>query len=183
MKENEQSPDKSLVQKAKKIKALLFDVDGVLTRGEIMYLEGGKEIKMFHVIDGHRIKIAQRYGMEIYFMTGRQSKVVAHRAAELKIDGIYQGALKKGEVLQQFLEEHDFQLFELAFLGDDLIDIPVLRKVGLAGAVANACPEVKEIAHYITEKKGGEGAAGEFIELILKAQGHWQHLMDFYYSS
>jgi YrbI family 3-deoxy-D-manno-octulosonate 8-phosphate phosphatase len=170
----------SVQERARHIKTIIFDVDGVLTPGDITYDSEGREIKSFNVLDGHRIKVAQKMGLQVYLMTGRVSHVVKVRAAELGIDGLLQGVLKKGLFFKDFLGQNNFLPEEIAFLGDDLIDIPVLRKVGLAGAVKNCSADITRFCHLQTDRCGGEGAAAEFIEFILKSKGLWQEVLDYY---
>jgi len=170
----------SVQERARHIKTIVFDVDGVLTRGDITYDSEGREIKSFNVLDGHRIKVAQKMGLQVYLMTGRVSPVVKVRATELGIDGLFQGVLKKGLFFKEFLGKNKFLPDEIAFLGDDLIDIPVLRKVGLAGAVKNCSADITRFCHLQTDRCGGEGAAAEFVEFILKSKGLWQKVLDYY---
>lgn len=172
--------EKIIRQNALLIKAIMFDVDGVMTKGEISYNADGKEIKSFNVRDGLRIKLAQKYGLKIIIVTGRLSSVVTLRANELKIDELYQGALNKGNILKKIQQKLNLKKKELAYIGDDIIDIPILRNVGLAGAVADCSSDILPFCHIITQKKGGEGAAGEFIEFILSAKGYWMEIIQDY---
>ena len=165
---------KSLLQKAKAIKLLLLDVDGVLTGGEIVLTSSGEEIKVFSVLDGMGIKLLQKAGIEVAILSSRKSKVVELRAKELGIKRVIQGELEKLKAFKLLLEETGLSPEEVAYVGDDWVDIPVLRKVGLAVAVANAWDPVKEYAHYVTKIPGGKGAVREVAELILKAKGLWE---------
>jgi len=165
---------KSLLQKAKEIKLLLLDVDGVLTGGEIVLTSSGEEIKVFSVLDGMGIKLLQKAGIEVAILSSRKSKVVELRAKELGIKRVIQGELEKLKAFKLLLEETGLSPEEVAYVGDDWVDIPVLRKVGLAVAVANAWDPVKEYAHYVTKIPGGKGAVREVAELILKAKGLWE---------
>ena len=171
------------LQKLKSIKVLILDVDGVLTDGRVIYTDSGEEIKRFDVRDGHGLKLLMRSGIEVILLTGRESKVVLHRARDLGIEHVYQKALKKIEVYKTILADRGLEDKDVGFVGDDLIDLPVLRKVGFAAAVPDAVPEVKEIVDYITTKKGGEGAVREICELLLKAQNKWEAVTEKYYTT
>lgn len=170
-------------QKLKSIKLLILDVDGVLTDGRVIYTDSGEEIKRFDVRDGHGLKLLMRSGIEVILLTGRESKVVLHRARDLGIEHVYQKALNKNEVYKEILAKWNLEDKEVGFVGDDLIDLPVLRKVGFAAAVPDAVPEVKETVDYITTKKGGEGAVREICELLLKAQNKWEAVTERYYTT
>ncbi len=170
-------------QKLKSIKILILDVDGVLTDGRVIYTDSGEEIKRFDVRDGHGLKLLMRSGIEVILLTGRESKVVLHRARDLGIEHVYQKALNKNEVYKEILAKWNLEDKEVGFVGDDLIDLPVLRKVGFAAAVPDAVPEVKETVDYITTKKGGEGAVREICELLLKAQNKWEAVTERYYTT
>jgi len=161
--------------RARRIRVLLFDVDGVLTNGDITILptpDGhATEIKSFSAHDGMGISIARLAGLRIGWVTKRNSRVVAVRAADLKIDHLYQGQNNKREALEKILADEACTLEEIAYVGDDIIDLPVLRLAGLAIATANARPQVKAIAHYITPLPGGQGAGRDAIDFILSAKG------------
>ncbi len=163
-----------LQAKAQAIKMLLLDVDGVLTDGSIIYTSQGEEIKRFDIKDGFGLRLAKRAGLKTAIITARHSKVVLLRAQELEIDDVYQNAIVKLEALNQLLSKYNLEPQELAYVGDDLIDLPILRRVGLAVTVPEAPEEVKAEAGYICRKPGGMGAVREVIELILKAQGTWE---------
>jgi 2-dehydro-3-deoxyphosphooctonate aldolase (KDO 8-P synthase) len=171
----------SLEERLKKIRFIILDVDGVLTDGGIMFGSGGLEIKTFDVRDGHGIKIARRFGFDMAVVTGRSSDVVKRRAEELGITKIYQHILDKKVVLEEILEEFDLQPHEVAVIGDDVVDIPLFRRVGAAFAVPEAPREVRRDAHYVTSHAGGHGAAREMLEMILKAQGKWEGALARYY--
>lgn len=166
--------------RAKKIKLVIFDVDGVMTDGRIIVDENGTESKFFHVRDGHGIKMLMRAGMQGAIITGRSSKVVEYRGKELGIQYIRQGALNKAEVMGLLLKETGVWPEEAAFMGDDLIDIPAMRLAGLAAAPADSVSEVIECAHIITELEGGKGAVRELCEFILKAKGAWDDVLKRY---
>ena len=170
-------------QKLKSIKILILDVDGVLTDGRVIYTDSGEEIKRFDVRDGHGLKLLMRSGIEVILLTGRESKVVLHRARDLGIEHVYQKALNKIEVYKTILAQRNLEDKDVGFVGDDLVDLPVLRKVGFSAAVPDAVPEVKEIVDYITTKKGGEGAVREVCELLLKAQNKWEVVTEKYHAT
>jgi len=161
--------------RARRIKVLLFDVDGVLTNGDITIVPNADgtatEVKSFSAHDGMGTSIARLAGLKIGWVTKRNSRVVAVRAKDLKIDHVYQGQNNKLEALAAILAEEQCTLDEIAYVGDDIIDLPVLRKVGLAIATANARPQVKAIAHYTTPLPGGQGAGRDAIDFILTAKG------------
>lgn len=157
--------------RAAKIKLVAFDIDGVMTDGGLHYTDEGGELKTFNVQDGLGLKWMQRAGFELAIVTGRTSGVVAARAADLGIEHVYQGVANKRTAVGELLEKLNIQWDECAFMGDDLIDLPVMTRCGLAIAPANARPIVKEYAHTVTYASGGHGAVREAIELILAAQG------------
>ncbi|MEK6528204.1 MAG: HAD-IIIA family hydrolase [Nitrospirota bacterium] len=160
-------------EKAKKIKLIIFDVDGVLTDGSIILDNEGNEFKIFHVRDGHGIKMAVRAGLHIALITGRTSKVVERRAKELGITEIHQGIFRKSDVYDSLLKKYKFKDEEVAYMGDDVVDVKLLKRVGLPAVPADAVDEAKKWAVFISTKRGGRGAAREFIELILKSSGLW----------
>ncbi len=170
----------SIIERAKKVKLLLLDVDGVLTGGEIIITSTGDELKIFSVLDGMGIKLLQKAGVEVAILSSRKSKPVELRAKELGIKRVIQGELEKLKAFEKLLEETSLSPEEVAYIGDDWVDIPVLKRVGLAVAVANAWPPVKEYAHYITRTPGGKGAVREVAEHILKAKGLWRKMFSFY---
>ena len=160
-------------EKARSVRWLVLDVDGVLTDGRII-LDGGEgEWKAFDVRDGQRIVLAAREGIRTVFLTGRSSRVVERRAAELGVHRVFQGAHDKGGIMELFFREEGARPEETAYLGDDIVDLPALRRVGLAAAVGDAVPEVQAVADWIAAAAGGHGAVREFVEFILKAQGRW----------
>ncbi len=161
----------TILVKAKKIKLLLLDVDGVLTDGSIILDSAGTEIKAFHVRDGHGIKMAQRAGITIGIITGRRSEVVNIRARELGIDEVHQGALEKIGVFDSILAKYGLRDDEAAYIGDDVVDLDIFRRAGLSAAVADCDPSVKGSVHMVTKAPGGRGAVREVINLILAAQG------------
>ena len=167
----------SLQTRCEPIELLVLDVDGVLTDGGILYCDNDTEIKKFHVRDGSGLALWRKVGKRAAIITGRRSKVVAVRAAELGIDPVLQGLPDKLAGFRQILAATGFRPEQIAYVGDDLPDVPVLRHVGLAVAVADACPEVRGAAHLVTQRPGGGGAVREVIEVILQCQGHWQRLV------
>jgi 3-deoxy-D-manno-octulosonate 8-phosphate phosphatase (KDO 8-P phosphatase) len=164
--------DASLKQRASAIKLAVFDVDGVLTDGRLYFLADGSEFKSFNTLDGHGIKMLMACGIQTAIISGRNSTLVEHRARNLGIPHLYQGREDKLVVLDQLLQQLGLDYSQVAYLGDDLPDLPVMRRVGLGMAVANAHSFVRQHAHAVTQARGGEGAAREFCDLILAAQGH-----------
>lgn len=156
------------------IRLLLLDVDGVLSDGRIVYDAAGVEIKTFDVKDGHGIKLLQRVGVEIGIITGRTSQVVEVRARELGIDIVYQGATDKLLPYREILAARGLQSSQVAYVGDDVVDLPILRRAGFAVAVADAHDAIKPFVHYVTNRGGGRGAVREVCDLILKGSGHWE---------
>jgi 3-deoxy-D-manno-octulosonate 8-phosphate phosphatase (KDO 8-P phosphatase) len=159
---------------------LVLDVDGVLTDGGIVYGDNGVELKQFHVRDGSGLKIWQHAGKRAAIVTGRTSPIVAVRAAELGIDPVYQGAMEKMPAYRRLLADAALRPEQVCYVGDDVPDLPLLGSCGLAVAVADACPEARAAAHYITRAPGGRGAVREAIELILRCQGLWQQVLDWF---
>ncbi|MGO8717696.1 MAG: KdsC family phosphatase [Acidobacteriaceae bacterium] len=177
----EQSP--TLLERAKKIRLFLMDVDGTLTDGGVCLMSlpgndgaggGIAEMKVFNSLDGLGLKLAHIMGIRTGFITGRKSPAVQQRAEEMLVDYVYLGQATKTAAFQECMQKAGVTQEEVAYLGDDLPDMPVAKLAGLAVAVANAAPELKAICHYVTRANGGEGAAREVVELILKAQGRWE---------
>jgi 3-deoxy-D-manno-octulosonate 8-phosphate phosphatase (KDO 8-P phosphatase) len=156
------------------VRCLLMDVDGVLTDGKLHIASDGTESKTFDVQDGHAIAMAQRVGLTIGFISGRPSKVTTQRAAELGVKLVFQKPINKMEMVETVKRRLGFTNEEIAFIGDELVDLPAMRRVGLAVAVSNAVDEAKAVAHYVTRRRGGDGAVREVIEMILKARGSWK---------
>jgi 3-deoxy-D-manno-octulosonate 8-phosphate phosphatase (KDO 8-P phosphatase) len=167
----------TLHERCQRINMLVMDVDGVLTDGSIVYSDHGEEFKAFHVRDGSGLKIWLALEKKAGVLTGRKSPIVERRATELGLTAVLQGVDDKLAAFRKVLEEHHLQMDEAAYMGDDLPDLPVLRRCGLAVAVADACPEARDQAHYVTEAPGGRGAVREIIELVLRAQGRWQEAL------
>jgi 3-deoxy-D-manno-octulosonate 8-phosphate phosphatase (KDO 8-P phosphatase) len=167
-------PSLTILEKAKKIKLLLLDVDGVLTDGRIFIGPQGEALKAFHVHDGQGITLLHNVGIKVGLITKRQSEIVTRRAGELKIEYVYQGQQNKVDALKEIL--HDCQLSpeQVAYMGDDIPDLPVLRQVGLSTSVANGIDYIKERVDWISSKKGGKGAVRELCDLILTSQGKYE---------
>jgi 3-deoxy-D-manno-octulosonate 8-phosphate phosphatase (KDO 8-P phosphatase) len=167
-------------ERAKKVKLVVFDVDGVMTDGRIVLDENGTESKFFNVRDGHGIKMLVRAGVQAAIITGRSSKVVEYRGKELGIQYIRQGTLNKAETMGLLLKETGVWPEEAAFMGDDLVDIPAMNLAGLAAAPSDAVSEIIECSHVITDLPGGKGAVRELCEFILKAKGQWEEIVKRY---
>jgi 3-deoxy-D-manno-octulosonate 8-phosphate phosphatase (KDO 8-P phosphatase) len=168
----------SLQQRCAAIELLVVDVDGVLTAGGIVYADDGRELKTFHVRDGSGLKIWRQAGKRAALITGRSSPVVQVRATELGLEPVVQGAADKLTAYREILAHTAARPEQVAAIGDDLPDLPVLRHCGLAIAVADACADVRGAAHYVTRASGGRGAVREAIELILRCQGAWQKVVE-----
>lgn len=164
------------------IELILTDVDGVLTDGGIIFDNQGIETKQFHIRDGLGIKLWQRAGYKLGLVTGRSSHIVKIRAAELGVDIVRQTAEDKLPAMLDILAGLKLQPSQVCYIGDDLPDLPAVRAVGLGVAVADACAELREAAHYVTVAPGGKGAVRETIEVILKAQRRWLDLIQKYQS-
>jgi 3-deoxy-D-manno-octulosonate 8-phosphate phosphatase (KDO 8-P phosphatase) len=168
------------MERARRLRMVLLDVDGVLTDGRLILLADGTELKVFHTQDGVGIRLAQQAGIEIGVITGRSSPVVDHRCAELGMTEVHQGQWKKLAVFEEILDRRGIPAEDVGFVGDDLVDLPVLQRTGLAVAVANACPEVLAVAHATSDSRGGQGAVREVLEAIIKAKGKWEALVASY---
>ncbi len=162
---------------AKKIKLIIFDVDGVLTDGGLYFTEDGTEFKRFNALDGHGIKMLKDNGVEPAVISARASNAVKHRMENLGIVHFYQGQADKVVAFNDLLQKLNLSATEVAYVGDDVIDLPVMTKVGFAVAVANAHDLVKQHADLTTEKLGGNGAVREICDFILKAQGNFDQAM------
>lgn len=163
--------NQQLEQRAKGIQWLVLDVDGVLTDGKLYFGREGEELKAFNTLDGHGIKMLAASGVKVAIITGRQSELVARRAANLGVTRLKQGREDKFIALGELLAEEDCPLDAIACMGDDYPDLAIMTKVGLALAPPNACDEVKNRAHWISSRPGGEGAVREACDLIMRAQG------------
>jgi YrbI family 3-deoxy-D-manno-octulosonate 8-phosphate phosphatase len=173
-------PVPDLRQRCARIELLVVDVDGVLTDGGIVYADDGAELKRFHVRDGYALKIWRRQGKRAAVITGRRSRAVSVRCAEVGIETVLQGAEDKLAAYRQLLAAAALAPQQVGCIGDDLADLPLLGNCGLAVAVADACPEVRQDAHYVTQAPGGRGAVRETVELILHCQGQWQQVVEGY---
>lgn len=169
-----------LEERIKKIKLLILDIDGILTDGRIIYDNRGNELKFFDVQDGFGIVLLKRIGIDTIIMTAKKSRVVTRRARDFNVKHIYQNCFDKLATFQDILKKFRVSSDEICFVGDDLIDIPVMKRVGLAASVPNAVDETKEAAHYITKRTGGRGAVREICDLIIKTQDKWQDVMGRY---
>jgi 3-deoxy-D-manno-octulosonate 8-phosphate phosphatase (KDO 8-P phosphatase) len=167
----------TIEQRAARVKLLLLDCDGVLTDGRFTLREGGDEYKAFHTRDGQGLALLHRAGLQSGIISGRSSSSVTRRALELGIRFIRQGESDKLKVFQEILAASGVPPEATAYVGDDLPDIPLLRRVGLAVAVADATPETRAAAHYVTQLAGGRGAVREVTDLILQTQGRWSELL------
>jgi 3-deoxy-D-manno-octulosonate 8-phosphate phosphatase (KDO 8-P phosphatase) len=174
------SPD--VLARARKIKLFLMDVDGTLTDGGVCLISTTgnsgdatvSEMKVFNAQDGQGLSLAHTMGIQTGFITGRSSPAVAKRAQELKVSFVYLGQAKKTQAFEECLQKAGVTEEEVAYMGDDLPDIPLARRAGLGVCVADGAPELKAICHFTTHRTGGHGAAREVVELILKAQGRWE---------
>ena len=166
------------IARAKKIKCIILDVDGVLTDGGIYVAPDGSELyKPFYARDGLAITLARKVGLSTAIITGRASSIVEHRARELHIDLVYQGKLDKRAAYTDIKAKTGYADEEIAYVGDDIVDLPIMRMVGLPCAVGDAVPEVREIAQIIAAEHGGRGAVREIYEIILKTQGLWDEVL------
>jgi 3-deoxy-D-manno-octulosonate 8-phosphate phosphatase (KDO 8-P phosphatase) len=161
---------------ARQVRLLLLDVDGVLTDGSITYLSGGGESKSFNTQDGLGIKLLQESGVAVGIITARTSEAVERRARDLRFAHVFQGQEDKLTVYEAILKETGLRPPQTAYMGDDLMDLPLLNRVGFAAAPANAVPEIRQRAHYTTERGGGRGAVREICDLILEAQGQAERM-------
>lgn len=171
-----------LTTRLQRIRCVIFDVDGVLTDGRLYYDNHGNEFKAFHAQDGHGMKMLQSAGIPVAIITARQSTLVSQRMRDLGIDLVFQGARDKNIAFNDLCQRLSLEADQIAYVGDDLLDLAVMRQCGVAIAVANARPIVQKHAHYITQQHGGEGAAREVCELILAAQGHLDNMLNRYLS-
>ena len=162
--------------RARRIRMILTDVDGTLTDGTLTVMPDGEELKSYHVKDGLAVLLAQIVGLELGIITGKRSRGLEKRAERLKITELHQGAINKTPVFEDILSRRGLRPEEVAYIGDDLGDLEVLRRTGLAGAVADAHPAVRKAAHYVCSERGGRGAFREFVEFIITAQDKWDQV-------
>jgi len=174
--------ENEILEKAKLIKLVIFDVDGVLTDGSLFFGDDGQEYKAFNSLDGHGMKMLQQSGVKIAIITGRTSNVVKHRMNNLNVELVYQGQLDKLPAFRRVLDDLQLQPHEVAYVGDDVVDLPVMIRVGLAISVSQAHPLAQKHAHWVTPRGGGRGAARDVCELIMQAQGTLEARMQGYLS-
>ena len=172
--------EEDALKAAKKVKLLILDVDGVLTDGGIILDNEGNEFKSFHVRDGHGIKLLIRKGVDVAIITGRHSKVVERRAHELGVKEVYQKCYDKVVAYEKIKEKFSLVDEEIAYIGDDVVDIPILKRGGLPVAVVDASQDAKAFAAFVTRQRGGRGAVREITDLILKAKGFWEGIINDY---
>jgi len=169
-----------ILEKAKQIELVIFDIDGVLTDGSLFIGDDGQEYKAFNSKDGHGIRMLMDGGVDVAIITGRQSEVVKHRAGDLGITRIYQGKREKLPAFLELLEETKLSAEQVAYVGDDVVDLPVMSKVGLAICVQNGHTFVKQHSHWVTDAAGGQGAGREVCELLLQARGKLDDMLQSY---
>jgi len=167
-------------EKIKKIKILLLDVDGVLTDSSIVFDSDGKELKFFNARDGHGIKMLQRGNIEVGIITGRNSKATEARANDLNISIVYQGVYDKIKIYNKIKDEKNFKDDDIAYMGDDIVDLTLIKKAGFSAVPSDCWEGLKKEADYVTKTKGGRGAVREVAELILKAQLKWKSITEQY---
>ncbi|MBU1998027.1 MAG: HAD-IIIA family hydrolase [Candidatus Omnitrophota bacterium] len=172
--------EEEILAKAKKIKLLLLDVDGVLTDGRIVYDSRGRDLKFFDVHDGMGVHLLKKAGISTILISAKASAAIRPRARDMQVDEVFENISPKTAVLDKILKKYKLTSEEVCFVGDDLVDIGLMKKVGFSVAVFNACPEVKRVSSYISLREGGRGAVREVAELILKTQGKWKELVGFY---
>ena len=168
------------VDRARKIRLIIFDVDGVLTDGQLHMGPTGECFKSFNCQDGLGISLLRKCGIKTAIITGRESAMVTCRAAELHVDELYQGQKNKTAAFQTICQKYQLAETEVAYIGDDLIDLPIMLRSGLAAAVDNAVEEVKAAAHVVSSRDGGQGAVREILEFIIKSQGLWDKMLQEY---
>ena len=178
-----QTSDLTLEKRAERIRLVLFDVDGVLTDGRVVLHGDGSESKQFHIRDGIVMVWAQRVGLKIGLLSARMSPTTAERAAQLGITLVHQGVASKIDAYDEIVSDIGLNDDEVAYMGDDIVDIAVLSRVGLATAPADAVPEVRERVHWVALSAGGAGAARELLELILRAQDRWEAIIQSFTAS
>ena len=168
------------IKRAEKISLFVFDVDGTLTDGKIYISSEGEAMKAFHAQDGMAMSVAKRLGYDIILISGRKSKILEMRAQELGVIELYQNIERKLELLQDICKKKAISLEQVAYAGDDLNDVPMFEKVGLAWAPADACTDVQKLAHFVSNKGGGQGAVRELVEFVLGVQGRWVDALNFF---
>lgn len=171
---------KEFFARMRKIKLLLLDVDGVLTDGRIVYDSRGEELKFFDVHDGLGVFVLNKAGIPTILVTAKSSKVIIPRARDMRVAEVFGDIFPKTAVLDKVTRKYKVATDEICFVADDLVDLSLMREVGLPIAVSNACAEIKGCAVYVTKRLGGRGAVREVAEMILKAQGKWKEILGFY---
>ncbi|NOL49923.1 KdsC family phosphatase [Pelistega europaea] len=161
----------SIRQRAQNIRLVAFDVDGVLTDGSLFYNEAGEQLKRFNALDGHGLKMLKQSGIKVVLITGRSGPIVTRRAADLGIALVYQDARDKAQLITTIANDTNLQLDQIAYIGDDIIDLQAMQKVGLAVSVPHAPAYIQQAAHWVTTVQGGYGAARELADVILASQG------------
>ena len=169
-----------LVKRIRNVKLAIFDVDGVLTDGSLYYGPGGEELKVFNTLDGHGLKMLRESGVELAIISGRASKALERRAKDLGISQLFMGAENKLDMFESLLKSLSLSPAQSAGLGDDVVDLPFLTRCGFAACVPAAPAYVKQHVHYVTSAQGGHGAAREFCDFIMQAQGTWDVAMKKY---
>jgi 3-deoxy-D-manno-octulosonate 8-phosphate phosphatase (KDO 8-P phosphatase) len=167
----------TIQERASRVRLLLFDVDGVLTDGVVIVHADGTESKGFHIRDGAAIVWAQRAGLPVGLLSARASLATTQRAAQLAVHLVQQGVPSKHAGFEQILRDAEVEEQFVAYMGDDLLDLPVLRRAGLSAAPADAAAEVRDAVHWVSAARGGQGAVRELIELVLRAQGRWEAVL------
>jgi 3-deoxy-D-manno-octulosonate 8-phosphate phosphatase (KDO 8-P phosphatase) len=173
------SPDS--LRRAARVRLILLDVDGVLTDRRIYLAADGRELKAFDATDGHGIRMGQEVGLQFGLVTGRATAAATHRAAELGITEVHERVRDKGECVETIARRLRVPLEELCFIGDDLVDLPAMRRAGFAAAPADAVAHVRELAHYVTARPGGRGAVREVVDLVLRSSGKWDEVTRRYF--
>lgn len=174
---NTVNTDADVIARAARIRLMIFDVDGILTDGSLYFGPEGELIKSFNVLDGHGIKLLQQSGISVAIISARKSPIVARRAEDLGITHVYQGVHDKKLAFEQLLLENAMSADVCGFVGDDVIDLPILMRVGFAASVPNGHPEVRTRVHYVTQAHGGRGAAREICDFVLRAQGNYEAVL------
>jgi len=165
----------AVIERARQVRLMAFDVDGVLTDGSLWYGEHGETVKRFNALDGHGLRLMREGGIAVALITGREGPIVARRAAELGISLVLQGVRDKAQAITELAQEHGHTLEQVGFMGDDLLDLAALQRVGFAAGVPNAPPYITQATHWVSTREGGHGAARECCDLILAAQGRLKH--------
>jgi len=163
--------EENVLERAQTVRLMIFDVDGVMTDGGLYYTDAGEELKVFNSLDGHGLKMLRQSGVALAIITGRTSQLVLHRSRNLGIEHVLQGAHDKRVAFEQLLAQTGYTGQDCGYMGDDVIDLPVMRRVNFAAAVPDAPAIVRQHAHYVTGAGGGRGAVREVCEVIMQAQG------------